>query len=684
MTAVEHHTFCRICVAGCGVIVSTDGDTVTAIKGDRDNAFSDGYTCFKGRAIPALHHRPDRLNVPMMRRDGELVEVTWDELLDDLAGKLGRIIDEHGPEAVGFFTGSGGYFDSAGLFMATLLRNAIATPSNYSDMTIDVVSTMVVSELICGRPGMLAKPDFDHNRLVIIVGSNPVVSHGQTMIMTNPIVRLRELTARGELWVIDPRRTETARLANGHLTGRPGSDHAVFGYLVREVLREGADYAYLEDHSVGVDQLREAVEPYTLERAAEMTGIDAADLERLLDAVRRAEGKLAVLTGTGLSMADDANISNWFIWALQVITKAADHPGGVSFTPGFFTQWDRLPLPELPATGTRGPGPKSRPELSSWLGEYPCAAFSDEVESGNLRAMLVMGGNPTLLMPDFPRVEAAMEHLEVLLAADIVPSRTVELATHVWPCLGQMERADLTMVHDVMFPSVMCQYTPALVQPGENRKPMWWLLMQLGRRLGHDLLPGVDPDTATDDDILAISLTNARTGLEPLREAGVNGQPIVTEKEVFGWVHEKVLPDGRWRLAPPELVAQLPDVRVPAPLVLTPHRQPKHQNTALLHLGDRPDILMNPKDAADAGVGNGEEVVVTSPTGSVQGFIRVTDDIRVGALSIPHGWSDPCVNTLISDSDVDPLTGMPRQCGTPVTVTRAESRPMVEVGGSAS
>ena len=358
--ATERATYCRICVAGCGIVVSTEGDTVVGVRGNHEHVLSQGYTCPKGRAIPALHHAAGRLDRPVTRRGGTVVDATWDESLDDVATRVRRILDEHGPSAVGYFVGSGGYFDAAGLFTSNLLMRTLATPSYYSDTSIDVISTMVVSELVSGMPGLLAKPDLDENRMLIIVGSNPVVSHGQTLLMPNPIVRLRELTARGELWVVDPRRTETARLATGHLQGRPGTDHAIFGFLVRELLRDGADHEYLDDHATGVEDLTASVERFTRAHVAELSGVAETDLQRLLDAVRRA-GRVAVLTGTGLSMADDANVANWFIWALEIITHSADQPGGVSFTPGFFTQWDRNDLPPSLSTGTRAPGPGEPP-----------------------------------------------------------------------------------------------------------------------------------------------------------------------------------------------------------------------------------------------------------------------------------------------------------------------------------
>ncbi len=351
----DHHTFCRICVAGCGIVVTTDGDTVVEVRGNRAHPLSEGYTCPKGRALPSVHHRADRFSGPLVRRGGSLVATTWEDSLDEIATSVQQLVDEHGPRSIGYFCGSGGYFDAAGLFTSNALMRMLATPSYYSDTTIDVISTMVVSELVTGMPGLLAKPDFDRAQVVIIVGSNPVVSHGQTVIMPNPIVKLREITERGQLYVLDPRRTETARLATTHLQGRPGTDHAVFGFLVRELLRDGTGHEYLRDRADGVDDLRRAVEAFDLDTTSHRTGISTADLQDLLDAIRVA-GRVAVMTGTGLSMAPDANIANWFIWALEILTESADQPGGVGFTPGFFTQWDRN---ELPAFRPPVPAPRA-------------------------------------------------------------------------------------------------------------------------------------------------------------------------------------------------------------------------------------------------------------------------------------------------------------------------------------
>src|SRR5919108_4406276 len=265
-------SFCRICTSVCGILVDVDvdGDTerVVRVRGDKDHPLSHGYTCPKGRALPRMHHHPDRLERPLMRVGGELRPATWDACLDDLGDRLRTIVDRHGPDSVGVFFGSGVGMDAAGYKMAERLHRAIDTPAKFSPLTIDGTAKPLVSDLVGGSVALNGRPDYDNATFVMYVGSNPVVSHGHTVAIPDPVTSLRVLRSRAEVWVVDPRRTETVRLASRHLAPRPGTDHAVLAFLVREVLRDGADRQVVERHTVDADRLADAVEPFTLAHAA--------------------------------------------------------------------------------------------------------------------------------------------------------------------------------------------------------------------------------------------------------------------------------------------------------------------------------------------------------------------------------------------------------------------------------
>jgi anaerobic selenocysteine-containing dehydrogenase len=670
-------SYCRFCGALCGVLVDTDGDRVLGVRGDLAHPLSRGYTCPKGRALPAFHHHPDRLDQPLL----EGKPATWDDVLGDLAARIGTITDAHGPDAVGSYSGTGSAFDVNGRRIAERLMQALPSRSRFSTATVDNACKPLVAELMAGHPGIIPALDHENATLVLLLGTNPVVSHGHLNAFPDPVVRLRKLARQGEVWVVDPRRHETARLATRHLSIRPGTDYALLAFLVRSLLRPedggGADWGYLADHAQpeDVERLRRAVEPFDRTTAARRCGLPDQDLDDLLAAIRR-HPRLSGQSGTGVTMSAAANASEWLLWALHIVTGSYDRPGGMWFNPGYMKCYDRRPL--RASDGAPAPGPRSRPELPGRWGELPCAALADEIEAGHVRALFVVGGDPLTALAEPDRLAAAFARLDVLVVADVVTNEVTDLASHVFACAGQLERADLPGLADTFQVAVAAQYTPAVVPPAADRKPMWWPFAELGRRLGHDLLPdGLTPETCTDDDLLALLADRSASSFAELKAAGT---ALLASEGTFGWVTRNLLPGGRWRLAPEPLVAALAELadEAPPPLVLIPRRQLRHMNSQLRDgaagavRADDADVLIHPADAAAASLRSGETVEVRSAHGSLTGVARVTDDVREGTVAIPHGFVAPNVSHLTDTGAADPLTGMTRQSGIAVTLRSAE------------
>jgi len=672
MAIVEKKSYCRVCGSGCGVIVHVDGEQVVKVRADEDHPVSRGYTCPKGRAIGFDHHRPERLELPMIRENGKLRPTSWDHLLDDLAGKLNAIIAESGAGGVGTFIGGGGFLDASGFYSLLSFLRVTGTPSAYSDMTIDSVAKAVAGEMFSGITGIEPRADLDKTGLVIFIGTNPVISHTRTINMHAPTAAMRDMRARGaELWTIDPRRSETAQRSDGHIAPRPGLDYAVLAYLIRELLIDGADRDYIARHTQGVDRLREAVARFTLDYASAVAGVAPDELTSFLAAVRRA-GRLSVETGTGVTMQRAGNVTQWLSLALMAVTGSLDREGGSWVNPGRIMRKDRRDFPAAPEEGWNRPGPKSRPELRGTGGDFPCAAIPDEVAAGNLRAMAVFGGNLEVCLPETARSYAALQQLEVLAVFDVNPTRTTDVATHVMPTCDQLERADMTFVTDSSFPLLVSEYTPAMVAPVGQRKPFWWIVGQLGKRMGLDFFPGFDVDGGTDDAFLGYILDQFGHDLGELQE-----QRLIVEPPVIGWVQrfvdEKV---GGWRLAPALLAGQLRELEAresaaePDALILIPRRQKYHENSKLLDLRDLAQVLMHPRDAARRGLAEGALVRVSTASGEVRRPLRFDETLRPGCINVPHGWSDELnVNRLTSTTrDVDPLTGMLLYSGLEVSV----------------
>src|SRR5438067_3985113 len=220
-------SYCRICTTQCGILVDVAGDRIVKVRGDRDHPLTRGYTCPKGRAIGQVHHHPDAITQPLMRKAGELVPVGWDECLDDLAGKLRRIIDAHGPNAIGVFFGSGLGMDASGYRMAEAFYRGLGAPPKFTPMTIDGTAKLITACLVGGFPGLNPKADYANVDMLLFVGSNPMVSHGHNTGLFNPAGPIRAAAARGEVWTIDPLFTETAKFSTRHIAPWPGQDYAI-------------------------------------------------------------------------------------------------------------------------------------------------------------------------------------------------------------------------------------------------------------------------------------------------------------------------------------------------------------------------------------------------------------------------------------------------------------------------
>jgi anaerobic selenocysteine-containing dehydrogenase len=663
-------SYCRICAAACGIRVTVDDQQVLQVRGDPGHPVSQGYTCAKGRGLAEWHHGARRLDRPRLAG----VEVTWDEVLDDLASRLEATIDGHGPDAVAMYLATGLAYDAGGQVAAALWLASIGSGAFYTAATVDNAPVLVVAELVTGQAMLSPVWDAAAGGLLLLVGTNPVVSHGYGTTIPDPVRHLRDhRRAGGRLWVLDPRRTETAALADGYLAVAPGADVAVLAAVARDLLAEvGHDAELRASCAPGqLDELEQVLEPFTLARAATAAGLDVAAIEALAADVRAHRGRLAVLCGTGTTMATDGVVVEWLRWVLLILSGSLDRPGGMRFQDG--------PLGRLAAPRRHGgrptappPGPASRPELSRVVGQMPAVALVDEIEAGHVRALVITGGNPITALPEPDRVRAALASLETLVVVDVVDSELTDLATHVLPAAGQLERADVTLAANLSVRSGV-QYTAAVVEPVAQRRPVWWMLGALSARMGGQLLGGADPGTLSDE--LFLRGLMARSPLDPDQVIGAGPRGLDVAPE-YGWVAEAILEDGCWQVAPPELVARLAAHRPPARpepggLVLTPRREAAWSNSVrYAGAGSEPQVRIHPDDARARDLHDGQAVAVRSQHGEVEMVVRVDGHVRRGVASVTHSRPEPGPGRLTSARhQVDPLTAMPHASGVAVTIS---------------
>ena len=665
-------TYCRVCTTQCGIMIELDGDQIVKIRGDHDHPLSKGYTCPKGRAIGRMHHYPGAITRPMMRKAGELVPVTWEECLDDLAARLRGVIDRHGPNAVGTFFGSGLGMDAAGFRMAEAFYKSLGgAPPRFSPLTIDGTAKVLVACLVGGFPGLNPKADYDNANMLLYVGSNPMVSHGHNTGMCNPAVAIRATAARGEVWTIDPLFTETAKFSTRHIAPYPGKDYAILAWLVREIL-DGGPLNPAQPVS-GLEELRAALDGFTCETAAGIAGVAVQDLRQLLAAIR-AKGRVAVETGTGVTMSSTANITHWLSWVLMILTGAMNRTGGVWFHPGFLTRFESFELPII--DNPFSPGPPTMPSISGIIGDWPCAALPGEIEAGHIRAVVNFGGSLIRSFPDANVLAPALRKLEVCATFEIIPNETTALSTHVMPTKDQVERPEISL-WDTLGARVSMQYAPAIVPAMGERRSGWWVVSQLMKRLGmavSDHVPNDDRESGADEGMLARLVTpGARCSFEEVAATGYVEKPL----EFPGaWVDAHITRMGGWKIAPPKLIefwretrrADEAELGRPRPLCFISRRQRRKLNASLSFLGSPADIILNPADAATYGISDGQPVRVRTSCGQIVLTANIDPAIRVGVASIPHGHEIANVNNLTSVEHVDPMGGQVRYTGIPIEV----------------
>jgi anaerobic selenocysteine-containing dehydrogenase len=671
-TSMKVTTNCRCCTAGCGVVIEVEGDQIVGAMGEKGHPVSHGYLCPKGHALPWFHHRPDRLDTPRLRNEA----ATWDEVFTDLAATLTRLADTHGADSIGMYTGTGMAGDTIGKSALSRLIARIGSGQRYSPITVDIAPAWRVAQVITGFERLLPTwiPEDQESTFALWVGCNPLVSHGYINSMPDPVRRIRAFQARGgRLWVADPKATKTAALAQRHLPIMPGRDVVLLAWLLREVLQHGpVDQAYFDSTTTpDRDALTARLDPFDLSYAVARTGLDEEDLLDLRADVLRA-GKIAIIIGTGVTFGKNALVTDWLRWVILLATGSLDAPGGMWFQSAWF---DPLERSQTARPRKQWPGPASRPDLDRVFGEIPCVAMPDEIEAGHLRALIVSGGSPVTAFPDPARMQRALASLEVLAVADVVETALTQTATHTFAASGQLERMDLlarpgrTMIAE------------AAVAPGADRKPVWWIMAKLGQHLGHDVLGGIDPDEASEQQLLRRIAQAGHGDVDELFASGSRGLPVPCEP---GQVREKFLIDGKWNIIPAEFLARFDELDLDAPsdseFVFVSGRQATRVNATRFvpesKSRDRPVISINPGDAEVIAVDEGDAVQMSAEGRSLLAVVRLDPSIRPGVVWVSHGWREANVGQLTkSTGHIDRLTGQPAMSALTVTVERVPDHP---------
>ena len=655
------------------MIVNIDAaDRVLKAEGDPDHRATRGYSCGKGRAIPERHDSPERLLHPRIRgRD-----TSWDACLADLGERLNAVRDEHGSAAIGRFFGTGGAYDTLGLSALGRLVAALDTPQCYGAATVDVAPLYRAAQMVTGFHAMVPcwAPGPQAPSLAIMLGANFCVSHNYMgSDMANPVQKLREYReAGGEIWTIDPRRTKSTLNSDHHLALRPNSDVFLLAWLVRELLDHGADEHELATSCKPEDlaALRLAVQPCTLERAARQTGLAPDALLQLLEAIRR-HRQVAILVGTGIAFSPHGLVCEWLRWVLLILTGSLDREDrkGMFFTVGSLGKIELGSWSNPAPVDRADPAPQSRPDLPGFFGEHACAALADEIEAGNLKALIVFGGNPLLAIPEPDRIARALAMLDVLVVIDPFDNAISCAATHALPSAWLLERTDLRQRPELL------QIAPAVVTPLGESKSGWWIVGAIAEQLGLDIFgDGLPLAERTEETIYRQMFASARVTFDDLAAAGVDG---IETPRMDGWFHKAVLRDRGWRIAPAAMIERLTALEdeEPAEAVLVAGRVDFATNSMVFPSAIRrnvtpPDIHVSQDLAQSNALADGDVVRLKTRAGQLDGSIRIDANLNDGTVWMNHGWQERNVNNLLDTREIDPLTTQPFFSAIPISIEK--------------
>ena len=709
-----HYRTCCLCEAMCGLKIEQGQSAFLSIKADEDDVFSQGHICPKAVALQDIHNDPDRIREPLRRTKTGWEVIDWVTAFDEVASRFKLIQKRYGADSLATYLGNpNAHHYGTLLFIAPLLK-VIGSRNRFSVTSVDHLPHALASTLLFGNQFSFPVPDIDRTQFFLCIGANPVVSGGSLMAAPGISQRFKDLQQRGgQLVVVDPCMTATAKLADKHFFIKPGADAWLLLGLINVIFkanlwRLGKTKPYIQ----GLQEFRRSISDVSLDKAAHMSGIGASDIESL--AFDFAKSDSAIAYGrVGSCTQPHGTITAWLIYVLNILTGNLDRIGGVMFPQPAV---DIAQLAALSKNSGHFDQSKSRVNgLPEFSGEYPVATLADEILTageGQIKALLTLAGNPVLSTPNGQKMDRALKSLDFMVSIDFYLNETTRHADIILPPTGPLEHPHYSLgVHAVATRNT-AKYSPTLFSPPKGARHDWQILLELINRLGHrsgwqgvkNKLQAVIFRMLGADGLLDILLrmgpygsfnpwTNKLTLVRLKRSThGIDYGPLkpCLEKKLFTQdkkIHlfHQVYKEGLERLKK-DAQRQPSDMY---DLLLIGRRDVRsnnswmHNSVRLVKGRPRCTLLLNHQDAERLSIENGQMVTLSSRTGKVEINVELSDAIMQGVVSMPHGWghnrkgarlsvanNNPGVslNDLSDEKLVDPLSGVAVLNGIPVRI----------------
>jgi anaerobic selenocysteine-containing dehydrogenase len=704
-----HYHACNLCEAICGLVIEVNDGKVASIRGDKNDPLSKGHICPKAVALQDIYEDTDRLRRPVRKTPDGWKQISWDEAFTEVANRLNVIRRESGNDAVAVYLGNPTVHNLEAMLFGPMFLRALRTRNRFSATSVDQLPEQLVSRLMFGHSLLIPLPDLDRTDFVLIFGANPAVSNGSLMTAPGVKKRLKGIQERGgQVVVIDPRKSETAKIADRHHFIRPGSDAALLLALLNVVFSENLGFAgKTGEYTKGLAAVKTMAEGYTPEKVSGFTGIEADAIRAL--ARDFCAAKTAVCYGRiGVSTQQFGTLSQWLIVVLNVVTGNLDSVGGAMFSKPAF---DVLKPPSKRQSRGFNDSQSRVRGLPDFEGEFPVATLADEINTpgkGQVRALVTNSGNPVLSTPNGEKLDNALGKLDFMVSIDFYINETTRHADIILPPLSALERPHYDVVFHVLAIQNTARYSPPVFKPASHARSDTEIFLELARRLGPQGFKQRIAGRAKKEFLVRAGAEwvinrELRKGpydidLKTLKQNphGVDLGPLAPCLPERLFTRDKMID-----LAPPEFMEDIGrldasitefDVKVTTEFdLLLIGRREIRTNNSWLHNShrmvkgkERCIAFVNPVDAEARHISDGDLVSVKSKVGLIELPVSLSDDMMPGVISIPHGWGHVMedirlsvaaehpgvnVNLLTDENFLDVLSGNAALNGVPVSLT---------------
>ncbi|MEZ4937443.1 MAG: molybdopterin-dependent oxidoreductase [Crocinitomicaceae bacterium] len=723
----KEYTFCRICESLCGLEVEFEGDQIKKILPDTEHVTTRGFACPKGLKQHHLFNSPDRLKFPMKRIGKEWIRISWDQAMAEIGVKVKKIRKEYSPQSIGMYVGTAAGFSVLHPVFAQGFMDAIGSKSMYASATQDCSNKFAVSEHMYGFPFTLPHPDILNTNCFIVVGANPVVSKWSFLQVPNPSLHLKEMERRGcKLYFVDPRKTESAKVAGQHIFIRPGTDVYFYLAFLNELIRiGGVDESRVQEYMKNFDEIKKACAEWTPEKAEKVTQMPADTLRQMVADYHQADGA-SLYCSTGVNMGGMGVLAFWIQEVINAVSGNLDRKGGTLVGKGV------IDFPKFGAkNGLLMQDARSRIGNHRKVNDaYPGGVLADEILTpgeGQLKAMFITGGNPLITMANSNKLRKAFQELELLVTLDILPNETGSLAHYMLPCTSPLERSDLPFIFPLMLglqTKPYLQATKPILPPVGEVRDEATIYLDLCKASGVNLFGSrvaqlfmenlkklrsfrqkEDEQPALPQEFLLHLLLKV-TGQPGFKKILKNRHGLMRNPhEIGSFLGSRVYTnDQKVDLSPKVLMDQFKKIEDEYDKELNSAHifkliTKRHVNTHNSWTHNFEEFVsgefhtnylyIHPSDAAELGLENKDLVDVSSKTATVRLPVKFLEDLMPKTVALPHGWGHQSsrqkvanktkgvnVNVLAADGpdQIEEVSGMAHLTGIPVKIEKAKGK----------